>query len=130
MATQLNCPGCGARVLPTFRHCPSCHTPLAGAGMQTPVALSASAQPRPVSGVWQGSPAEPAAHWRRVLAILIDMALLALPSVLAAKVLPLLGALLVPWLYFSWFEASGWQGTPGKRLMINKNVLFYMELMK
>lgn len=52
-----------------------------------------------------------------MLAILIDLAVLAVPSGLASQALPLLGALLVPWLYFSAFEASSWQATPGKRLM-------------
>ena len=35
----------------------------------------------------------------------------------AAKTIPILGAVLLPWLYFSGFEASAWQGTPGKRLL-------------
>lgn len=78
----------------------------------------ATLQRRPQSGLWRGAPPAPPPHWRRLAAVAIDLALLTLSSLLAAQVLPMLGALLVPWLYFSAFEASPWQATPGKRLLM------------
>jgi uncharacterized RDD family membrane protein YckC len=51
------------------------------------------------------------------VAVGLDTLILVIPSVLAAKAIPLVGALMVTWLYFSGFEASRWQATPGKRLM-------------
>lgn len=72
---------------------------------------------RPQTGLWRGSTPAAATHGRRLSAVAIDLTLLVLPTLLAGQVLPLIGPLLVPWLYFSIFEASAWQATPGKRLL-------------
>jgi uncharacterized RDD family membrane protein YckC len=98
--------------------CPSC-----GKGMKTHSGAQGSAQPprsrfpAHFSGSWQGSLPETAAMWRRVLALGVDGMIIAGIGILASKLLPIVGALLVTWLYFALCESSSMQGTVGKRLL-------------
>lgn len=70
----------------------------------------------PTGAMTAGIP-ESAALWRRFLALVIDLLLLGAISVIAITVLPILGGVLAGWAYFTGFETSAWQGTPGKRLL-------------
>ena len=69
------------------------------------------------SGAWTGPALQAAAFWQRALALLVDSVLLVALGAVAMMVLPVMGGVISSWLYFAGFESSGWQATPGKRLM-------------
>jgi uncharacterized RDD family membrane protein YckC len=54
---------------------------------------------------------------KRFLAMVIDWAILLVPCAIAAHVLPILGALIVVFFYYPFFESSRIQATIGKYLM-------------
>ncbi len=103
--------------------CPQCFAPVDGTpasakGAITPPSTSPNpTTPQTCTGAWAGSPLTQGAFWRRGLALLIDLALLAGPCLLAAEILPLFGAIALSWLYFVAFEVGPWCATPGKRLL-------------
>lgn len=131
------CSKCGHHNDVQAAYCRGCgnalHTALGGVLGSSPYQPMSLGTPMRAAGY--------AGFWRRALALLIDTVLATLLSVLIALPLgfvfgvamaargagdevaifgELLGNLLgmlVSWLYFTLCEASGWQATPGKRLL-------------
>ena len=58
-----------------------------------------------------------AGFWRRFAARFIDGLILIIPSLLIGIVAPILGSILIFFLYNCLFESSEANGTPGKRIM-------------
>lgn len=64
------------------------------------------------------SPLTPATFWQRVFAFFVDSLPAGMTAYLAQEsLIPIFGGIIVWWLYYSLFESSSWQATPGKRLL-------------
>jgi len=98
----------------SVKTCPRCHTSFSAGA---PPGLMPALRFQPTGSVVKPATLACAPLWRRFLALLIDLALLGAISTLAIAALPILGGLLAGWAYFTGFETSAWQGTPGKRLL-------------
>lgn len=70
------------------------------------------------NGSASASTLNPTGFWPRVAAFLLDFLLVG-PTAYFAQMtmLPFVGGVLVWWFYFSLFESSRWQATPGKRVL-------------
>jgi len=141
----LTCEKCGAEIPEGASVCPRCETPVSVAQIG-PVYVPQSAQPPEIIPALPGLvalPARPtfAGFWLRAVAYLMDTVLIsavfgliasfypstfvkfpdAAPASLTSlpQLTPFAFALTltVNWLYFTMFESSAWQATPGKRVM-------------
>lgn len=113
----MTCSHCGDLLGPGMLICPKCGTRVRGSAA---VSVNQNSHPQnlPLHAMHS---LKPAGFWLRVGAFLVDM-LLIVPTAYLAQLsaLPVIGGLLTWWLYFSLFESSRWQATPGKRLLGNK----------
>jgi len=103
------CPQCGSALVPNDQFCPRCGTPVAHRVLPTQVPFGFGAQITsptglPVSGFGV-----------RVGATLIDELIMFIPGVIAGTVIPVLGWIIVDWLYNALQESSSYQATVGKR---------------
>ena len=135
----MNCPACGSNVREDARVCLAC-----GEVLRAKVARAERLEVAP-AGVpgWAAFEPRPATHQasypasrlQRIMAALVDAAILAVPAFALAAVTghgpwrgSLSGGIEIDWLwsailmalnagYFIGFPASSWQGTPGKRFL-------------
>lgn len=137
------CSKCGANVVEGIAFCGACGQPVTGysLGQTSP----ASYAQNPVAGSAVATRAPYAGFWLRFVAALIDGIIIAIPtapiffavflssirslqdiqrdptsiwSVLGPKLfLFVIVALVGSWLYWSLFESSTWQATPGKKIL-------------
>lgn len=143
--TILTCEKCAAEIPDGASFCPECKTPVSVAQIG-PVYVPQSAQPPEVIPAIQGLSALPprpafAGFWLRAAACLIDTILIAAIFIVGASFFPTTFEKLLPatppslaampqpaplvlvllaslgCLYYTLFEASSWQATPGKRIL-------------
>lgn len=68
--------------------------------------------------IQRASSLTPATFWQRVFAFFFDSVPAGITGYLAQEsLIPIFGGIIVWWLYYSLFESSSWQATPGKRLL-------------
>jgi len=120
------CTSCGSTLPVSALLCPRCGNRLgataktsAAAAVTATATNAANAKPNMpgFSGAWQGTGHTAGAVWRRAVALAFDLALLTAGSVMLVQVVPIVGSILLCWLYFALCESSGLQATLGKRLL-------------
>lgn len=115
----MHCIKCSEALGPGIRICPRCGVRVAGTSPPpgidiTPLPSGPAGEPAVAIHVMP----PPAGFWQRVGAFCIDAAIVSPTAYLAQlAILPVIGGVLTWWLYFSLFESSRWQATPGKRLV-------------